>query len=174
MPGYVQKLRASVRVALAGDPPLDGVFCLAPWSRTHDGPQTLLELLNGSSRLVPLELPDDGSVRLLTRAAIEWVAPHAGVDPRLQRPGGTDDAEEPVLLRLHGGAELEGLLQLERLGEFNRASDYLNRVEDFFAVETRAGLVLVNKLRIREVRVFAISPLPMTAGTDDVRSRSGA
>jgi hypothetical protein len=79
-----------------------------------------------------------------------------------------------VLLRLHGGAELEGLLQLERLGEFNRASDYLNRVEDFFAVETRAGLVLVNKLRIREVRVFAISPLPMTAGTDDVRSRSGA
>jgi hypothetical protein len=174
MPGYVQKLRASVRVALAGDPPLDGVFCLAPWSRSHDGPQTLLELLNGGERVLPLELPDDGSVRLLTRTAIEWVAPHAGVDPRLQRPNDRDHAEEPVLVRLHGGAEVEGLLQLERAGEFNRASDYLNKVEDFFAVETRAGLMLVNKQRVREVRVFTTAPLPMIAATDEASPRSRA
>ena len=170
MAGFVQKLRASVRVALAGDPPLDGVFCLAPWSRTHDGPQTLLELLNGGGRVLPLELPDDGSVRLLTRAAIEWVAPHAGMDPRLQRPQTAGTGEEPVLVRLHGGAEVAGLLQLERAGEFNRASDHLNRVEDFFAVETRDGLVLVNKQRVREVRVFAAAPLPM--GIDEANARA--
>lgn len=161
MPGYVQKLRASVRVALTGDPPVDGVFCLAPWSRVHDGPQTLIELLNGGGRVLPLEMPEDGSVRLITRTAIEWVAPHAGVEAHLQRPPGAASAEEPVRVRLADGRDLDGMLQLERLGEFNRASDYLNGVEDFFAVETREGLFLVNKLRVREVRVFVDAPLPM-------------
>jgi hypothetical protein len=161
MPGYVQKMRATVRVVLAGDPPVDGVFCLAPWSRGHDGPQTLLELLNGGARVLPLEVPD-GSVRLLTRTAITWVAPHAGVDARLHRPPGhAGNAEEPVRLRLADGGEIEGLLQLERLGEFNRASDFLNLTDDFFAVETREGLVLVNKLQVREVRVFVMAPLPV-------------
>ena len=161
MAGYVQKLRALVRVLLAGDEPTDGVLCLAPYARFHDGPQTLLELLNSGDRVIPLEVPEDGSVRLVTRTEIVWVAPHAGVEARLQRhPGLRTAHEEQVRVRLVDGSFLEGLLQLELPNELNRASDFLNLADDFFALETDEGLLLVNKLRVREVRVFVAAPMP--------------
>jgi hypothetical protein len=52
------------------------------------------------------------------------------------------------------------LLQLELPNELNRASDYLNLADDFFTLETSEGLLLVNKFRVREVRVFVASPMP--------------
>jgi hypothetical protein len=161
MAGYVQKLRALVRVLLAGDEPVDGVMCLAPYSRSHDGPQTLLELLNSGDRMIPLEGLDDPAVHLLTRAEIVWAAPHAGVEARLQRPLVKLQSEEHVRIRLSDGTQLEGLLQLERIGELNRASDFLNLGDDFFAVETDEGLLFVNKLRVRDVRLFSAAPLPV-------------
>src|SRR5262245_57363562 len=136
MPGYVQKLRASVRVRVADDDPVDGVMCLAPYARFHDGPQTLLELLNSDDRMIPLEGLEDDGVCLLTRADIVWVGPHEGVEARLQRPAMTMPNEERVRIRLYDGSVLEGLLQLERIGELNRASDFLNMRDDFFALET--------------------------------------
>jgi hypothetical protein len=165
MPEYVQKLRANVRVVMAGDEPVDGVLCLAPYARFHEGPQTLIELLNGGDRMVPLEMPDDGSVRLLTRTGIAWVAPHAGVEARLQRPSSHQVTnEEQVVVRLADGGQIEGLLQLELPSEFNRASDFLNLTADFFAVETADGVVFVNKLQVREVRLYSASPLPLDRG----------
>jgi len=165
MPGYVQKLRATVTVQIAGDDPVDGVLCLAPYARFHDGPQTLLELLNGGDRVMPVECPSDGSVRLVTRTEIVWVAPHAGVDARLQRPASCRVThEEQVRVRLADGSVLEGLLQIELPNELNRASDFLNLAEDFFALETDDGVRFVNKLRVREVRLFAVSPLPLERG----------
>lgn len=164
MAGYVQKLRASVRVLLAGDEPVDGVLCLAPYSRSHDGPQTLLELLNSGDRMIPLEGLDDAAVHLLTRAEIVWAGPHAGVAARLQRPQVTSQSEERVRIRMSDGTTIEGLLQLERIGELNRASDFLNLGADFFAVETDEGLLFVNKLRVRDVRLFSAAPMPVEQG----------
>jgi len=160
MAGYVQKLRALVRVLLAGDEPVDGVMCLAPYSRSHDGPQTLFELLNSGDRMIPLEGLDDPAVHLLTRTEIVWAAPHAGVEARLQRPHVKLQSEERVRIRLSDGSTVEGLLQLERIGELNRASDFLNLGDDFFAVETDDGLLFVNKLRVRDVRLFSAAPMP--------------
>lgn len=161
MKGYVQKLRATVRVLLAGDQPVDGVMCLAPYSHSHDGPQTLLELLNSGDRLIPLEGFDDESVHLLARSEIVWAAPHAGVEARLQRPVVQAPSEERVRIRLSDGTTVEGMLQLERIGQLNRASDYLNLSSDFFAVETDEGLLFVNKLRVRDVRLFTSAPMPI-------------
>lgn len=161
MGGYVQKLRCSVRVLLAGDQPVDGVMCLAPYSHSHDGPQTLLELLNSGDRLIPLEGLDDASVHLLARAEIVWAAPHAGVEARLQRPRVATESEERVRIRLSDGTTVEGMLQLERSGQLNRASDFLNLRDDFVSVETEEGLLFVNKLRVRDVRLFMAAPLPI-------------
>jgi hypothetical protein len=162
MAGYVQKLRASVRVLLVGDPPIDGVLCLAPYARFHDGPQTLLELLNSGDRMVPLEGGEEGTVRLITRSEIVWVAPHSGVEARLQRHTSFQVTnEEQVRIRLVDGTSLDGLLQLELPSEFNRASDFLNMTDDFFALESVDGLRFINKLRVREVRLFTASPLPV-------------
>ena len=161
MGGYVQKLRASVRVLLAGDEPVDGVMCLAPYSHAHDGPQTLLELLNSGDRLIPLEGVEDESFHLLTRAEIVWAAPHAGVEARLQRPRLHAASEERVRIRLSDGTTVEGMLQLERIGQLNRASDFLNLSDDFFSVETDDGLLFVNKLRVRDVRLFNAAPMPI-------------
>lgn len=161
MAGYVQKLRARVRLVLAGDEPVDGVLCLAPYSHLHEGPQTLLELLNSGDRMLPLESLDDESVHLLTRAEIVWAAPLAGVEARLQRPVVKSPSEEQVRIRMSDGSVIEGLLQLERIGELNRASDFLNLRDDFFAVETAQGLHFVNKLRVRDVRLFIAAPMPI-------------
>jgi hypothetical protein len=33
--------------------------------------------------------------------------------------------------------------------------------DDFFALETDEGLLFVNKQRVRDIRLFIVSPLPM-------------
>ena len=47
--------------------------------------------------------------------------------------------------------------------DFNRASDFLNLIDDCFPLVVEDGIVLVNKLqRASRSRLFETSPLPVT------------
>lgn len=167
MPEFIEKLRVHVRISRPGEPPVEGVVSLMPDSGCHTGPETLLELLDPPDGFIPFERSLDDAVLLISRPDIQWlmVNPHVAID--LVRPQAFRFArEERVRVRLRGGEELDGLLQMELPRDVNRTSDYLNGHERFFPLTTRQGIFLIQKAAVREVLLTEESPQPLadTAG----------
>jgi hypothetical protein len=149
----IQKLRAPVRLSQPGESPHDGFLCLLP---ELDGrrPETILELLNSSRRVIPFLRPADDSVVLLTRLNIDWVVVGAQVDPAWVMPRrfpGT--REQSVQLHFLDGRSMEGDVRWHSPGADIRLSDFLNDPADFYPLATRVGTLMVNKSRVRETRV---------------------
>ena len=143
MPQFISKLRVPARVTMAGLPPLEGMLSLCPRAEFHDGPETLIELLNGGERVLPLEIEADRAVALLTRCEIDTVEPLVGTSARLVVPMALRVTREERVRsrRCAATARSNGTLRFELPDELNRASDFLNGHEDFFALDTARGLV---------------------------------
>lgn len=168
MPEFIEKIRVTVRVSRPGEPVLEGTFSLAPSTEFHDGPETLLELLNSPTTMLPFQRLADDATLLLTRLDLQWVMAGPGVDPELLRPRSYRyTREERVRVRLRSGDELEGLLQMELPELMNRASDYMNGPEPFFPLTTRQGIFLIQKASARELRLYSSSPLPLPDGVPE-------
>lgn len=162
MPEYIPKLRAAVRICQPGQEPVVGFLSLAPQAEFHAGPETLLERLNLRDRVIPFQRLEDDAMLMVSRLDLEWVAATSSVAPELVCPATyVITREERVRLRFKSGEEIEGLLQMELPENFNRASDFLNGSEDFFALVTKDGVRLVNKLAMLDLRVYESSPLPV-------------
>ena len=165
MPEYIDKLRVTVRVSRSGEPVVEGVCSLAPESQFHSGPETLLELVNYPATMLPFQRLADDATLLLSRPDIQWLMAGPGVAPELVRPHTYRfTREERVRVRLSGGEELDGLLQMELPENINRASDFLNGPDAFFPLTTRQGTFLIQKARVREILLFDSSPLPLPDG----------
>ena len=151
----IQKLRAPVRLSQPGDMPLDGYFCLLPEMDGHPGPETILELLNSTRRVIPFFQVADDNVVLLTRLNIDWVVPGAQVDADWIMPKRLHAIrEQSVRLQFFDGREMEGAVRWgSPLGADIRLSDFLNDPADFYPLVTRLGILMVNKNRVRETRV---------------------
>ena len=158
MTEYVEKHRASVRVCLPGQDPIDGHIALSHVSRSRQGSETILELLNMPQRVVPIMMPEFQTL-LVTRLNIDWVLAGTGVDPDLVCPRSyIVSREESVQVTFNDGRIIDGMIQMELPDDMNRASDFLNCSDDFFPLRTRLGIVIVNKARIRDTRVHSPSP----------------
>ena len=165
MPEYIEKIRVTVRVSRPGEPAVEGAVSLATVSEFHSGPETLLELLNAPLRVIPFERQADHAMLLLNRHDLQWVMASPQVREELIRPQTFSfTREERVCVRMQGGAEMEGVLQMELPERLNRASDYLNGLEDFFPLSTQKGIFLIHKHHVRETRLFDSSPLPVPDG----------
>lgn len=166
MAEYVPKLRVPVVVVQAGEPPLRGALSLALHSANRVGPESVFDRLNTPDRLVPFHRAEDDAMLMLSRGALEWVMAGPGVEESRVCPAPIfTTAEERVGLRFQSGGTLEGMLRIELPSHLNRASDFLNGVDDFFPIVTDEGLRLVNKAQILDVVIFESSPLPPSAGT---------
>ena len=163
MAEYLEKERIHVRISLTGEDPLDGELSLAPVAEAHDGPESVLDILNGPSRFIPFVRGDDRSVLLLSRTNINWMVTGPGVDTQRVCPANfMVTREESVHVTFTDGRGIDGLIQMELPEGMNRASDFLNCPEEFFALRSRLGVVLVNKTRVRDVLVHEPSPLPIS------------
>ena len=163
MAQYIHKLRAAVRLSMPGQDPLDGELALAPVSPIGSGPETILELLNSPHHVIPLMLGSDDGVLLVNRLNINWVMAGHGVDSELVGPRTfLVTREETVHVTLADGAAIDGLIQMELPADKNRVSDFLNAPEEFFALRTRLGIVMVNKTHVRDIRVTQPSPKPVS------------
>lgn len=163
MAEYVDKLRVVALVSEPGEEAVEGVFALNPQAQFHDGPETLLERLNSTDRVIPFQRSEDDAVLLLNRLEIEWVLPAPNESKELICPQTYRvTREEHIRVRLRSGEALEGLLRMELPEWFNRASDFLNGPEHFFPLVTERGVVLVNKLCVLSTRLFETSPEPVT------------
>lgn len=150
----IQKLRAPVRLSQPGDSPLDGYFCLLPDLDGQGRPETILELLNSSRRVIPFFRIADDNVVLFTRLNIDWVVPGAQVDSEWVMPRRIHATrEQSVHLQFFDGREMEGAVRWTSPNADIRLSDFLNDAADFFPLVTRVGILIVNKNRVRETRV---------------------
>lgn len=167
MPHFVEKIRVPVRLTAAGGTAMDGQLLVSSRAAYHDGPETLLESLNQPRRVIPFLRAIDGATLLLARDQIDWVAASGDVDETLvgPRPDFVTH-EERVEVRLRGGGTWSGMLRMEMPPGLNRASDFLNGDGEFFGLWTRSGLVLINKSRMLQTRVFQSSPMPLESHTD--------
>jgi hypothetical protein len=161
MAQYIEKIRVPVRLSQPGCVPVDGYLALDPTAQYHPGPETVLERVNAPDRVVPFQRGQDEAILLVSRADIEWIAADPAVAVTLVCPPNyTVTGEEHVRLRLIGGGELEGKIQMELPPEQNRASDFMNGGEDFFPLLTPFGILLVNKHRVSSMALSAPSPMP--------------
>ncbi|MGH7731867.1 MAG: hypothetical protein ACRENJ_11530 [Candidatus Eiseniibacteriota bacterium] len=151
----IQKLRASVRLSQPGESPVDGYLCLAPEVEGERRPETILELLNSSRRVIPFLRGADESVGLLTRLNIDWVVVGGQVDPAWVMPKRFPAMrEQSVRLQFSDGRTMEGDVRWPSPAATDiRLSDFLNDPADFFPLATRVGIMMVNKNRVRETRV---------------------
>ncbi|TMQ63496.1 MAG: hypothetical protein E6K78_10560 [Candidatus Eisenbacteria bacterium] len=162
MPEFISKLRVAVRIRQTGEEPVDGFLLLLPQAEFHRGPETILERLNATDRLIPFVRRSDGATLLVGRPELEWVAAARTVAAGLVlQQSHFVTHEERVAVRFRSGEEMEGLIQMELPEMLNRASDFLNGSDDFFALLTSAGTFLVNKGQVLHTRLFEASPLPI-------------
>lgn len=165
MPLYIDKTRVHLDIAEPGREPMRGVVALAPGTRSHSGPETVLDLLNSSARVIPVNRPADGTTVLFTRLQISWVLAGSQVQRERIWPGTYRiTKEERVLVEMEDGSLLAGRIQMELPDHLNRASDFLNGEGDFFPLIARAGIYVINKSKVRATQLFEASPLPVEVG----------
>lgn len=129
-----------------------GVVYVMERVQHHDGPETVLEMLNRPEGFFAFRPAAEGDVLLVSKAHTMWLtvdrqAPIA--DPaRLSaaRMLGTE-------LVLAGGATLGGWASVELPGDHARLLDYLNTSDGlFFAVWTHAATHYVNRAHVLYAR----------------------
>lgn len=162
MPEYIEKARVAVSVGIPGEQPVKGLFYLSPRSPIHEGPESILELLNSTLRVIPIVMNDNDTVLLLSRQSVEWVLPGVDVESKyVLAPPVLVTREEDVHITFNDSRTVRGVLQMELPANMNRVSDFLNAPGDFFPLRTKHGIMLVNKDRVRQIRVLAPSPPPI-------------
>jgi hypothetical protein len=155
MPAYVRKLQVPVRLSQPNLAPRDGSFQLYPTVGRENRPETMLELLNSERSVIPFILEEDATVLLLTRMNIDWVAIGPGVESRLiVPPDNPITHEQRVELRFIDESRVDAGLRWNQDQEAVRLSDFLNATEEFLAARTGFGTLIVNKGRIREMRII--------------------
>jgi len=151
---YVQKLRAPVRLSQPNQDPRDGWLLLYPQVEAEGRTESLVELLNSKRDVIPFIPTDDTSVLLLTRLNIDWVVVGSGVERSFVfPPGGFPTREQRAEMQFVDLRRLEVGIQWRAEGELIRLSDFLSSPVDFVTAQTGFGTLIVNKHRVREIRI---------------------
>jgi hypothetical protein len=149
MSGVIPKRKVSVKLRLQSGEERRGTLYLDFIDTIHRGEQTLLDKFNDDYPWIPF-LPAAGEVEILNRDWIIQVEPGDGIQQQLVRK---EDSpvfrREQVTLSLVDGRSLEGRIAMDLPDEFSRVSDFLNFPQNFFALETAQGPVLVSKRHVR-------------------------
>jgi hypothetical protein len=162
LPPFLDKIRIPVTVAQRGLKPVEGHLFLLPVARFHDGPETVLDLLNTELHVVPFEPVTNDGVFLLTRMHVDWVRVREAGYERYVRPTHHEVTHtEPVEITLVDGQVLRGRIEMELPPDLNRASDFLKGAGEFYPLTTDIGTLIVNKGRVLRTRLFRASPAPI-------------
>lgn len=143
----IPKREVPVRVSLASGDVLSGLVFLDFIDVIHRGEQTLLDKFNDDYEWFPVRIGE--TTEIVNRERVVLVEPGHGLPAELMRK---DSAavfrRESVGVRLSSGALLEGRIEMDLPDEFCRVSDFLNFPQNFFALETENGPVLVAKRHV--------------------------
>ena len=124
----VEKQAVDAQVLLTDGSQIDGSLFLSPLSRSHEGPQTVLDLMEEAGQVLPFR-KTDGGFTLLGTATIAAV--------RLAGEAGSDTEfldRIPVQVRLQGNHQVSGNFLSEQ-GAGERISSVLDNPSEWFRVE---------------------------------------
>ena len=144
----IPKIPVSVEIRTKGGVVLTGSLFLGEGQK---GQESVLELLNGDSRFLVVEL-ESGEVTFLRLAGLSLVslrdedafAAHGGLDPF----AADLCSEVPLQIVFDDGNELAGIASYELPAERCRVQDLLNAPEPFFRFYHDDHLSFVNKWRV--------------------------
>lgn len=140
------KCRANVHFSTGGS--LDVHFFLGYQAETHNGPETLLDLLNSDRTFVPIEDILMNEVLLIGKTRIVYVElPEGGAV--LQ---GENFNELPVTVELVNGESLRGSFPTDLPPESRRASDYLNLMPQYICLQSNPKWLVINKGYVLSVK----------------------
>lgn len=143
MSQVIPKRKVEVRVHLVDGEVCHGSVFLDYIDVIHRGEQTLLDKLNDDYLWFPMG--GDG-LQILNRSHVILVEPETGLAANLVCSQNSPVyRREHVTVRLQGGREIDGQIAMDLPDDFSRVSDFLNFPQNFFAVETSRGPVLVSK-----------------------------
>lgn len=118
----------------------------------HDGPETLVEMLNRAEPFVPLALPA-GGIALLPKAQIALIAVSNGTT-EIETDAERQSVAKVIGLEVEmlGGRVLRGWATMELPPTRARALDFLNESGAFFALVTDSAHWVIHRAHIRGVR----------------------
>jgi hypothetical protein len=135
---HVDKLECPVTLFLQDGLVREGVVFLSPFSPSHAGAQTLLELVNEEAPFFPFRR-DDGSFSLVNKALVSHL--------RFQAPPPEDwplGHRIEVSLAFAGGEVLRGTLTVQAPEGKDRLQDFLNLRQTFIQIDCGDAHYLVN------------------------------
>ncbi len=158
-----------MQLSQSNQEPLAGWLLLSPRTDQEDRPETVVELLNAPRVVLPFVQDTSRTILLLTRSNIDWVAVEVAVAPELVLPPDRSATRERhVELRLADESRIDGIVRLDASRCNLRQPDFLNGCDDFFALKTDFGTLIVNRRRIREAR--PIDPASRSVEHDTLRA----
>jgi hypothetical protein len=150
----VPKEKMTVLLRVPPEPPEEKTLFLSPFADTHQGRETLSDLLLRNERFLPV-LEQDSLLLLVQKSRIQWIEvyqPEHAEWYYYQMREGTPKAK--ILVEFTTGETMEGFIHaLTPEGE-RRVSDIVNRSEGFLHLETREGLYLVNLSKVNTVKIL--------------------
>ncbi len=160
----IPKLRAAVRLSQPRLDPRDGWVLLFPDVDDSGRAETVLELLNSDRLVVPFLHREDSSVLLLVRENVDWVAVGANVPNELVfPPDWKSDLSDRVELVFVDDRRIEATIRWGGAETGTRLSDFLGSQDLFIVAEAGFGTLIVNKRRLREIRIVSTSPSPLAS-----------
>ena len=142
--------RISADISLADQARLSGELHVQGRVAQHDGPETLLEMLNRPDAFFPVTL-GEGKVAFVAKAQVSVVA----CSPTLG-PGDPErlSAAKTIALEIvmSGGAEFRGWATMELPPTRARTLDYLNAAGTFFSLHGEDATRFINRAFVRVVR----------------------
>lgn len=150
MSDWASTERIRAEIILADQARLEGELHVQGRVGLHDGPETVLEMLNRDEIFFPLTLAET-QVAFVAKSQVSVVvcASEIGVtDPELIGALKIIDLE----VTMAGGAEFRGHATIELPPSRARALDYLNTGGRFFALRNDSATRFINRAHVRVVR----------------------
>ncbi|HWM88331.1 MAG TPA: hypothetical protein VNO33_20895 [Kofleriaceae bacterium] len=147
--------RAAVELCLGGQAARRVELFLAEnvdkvWPR-----QAVLDLLEGDRRFLPCRDIELGTLTLINRDHIMWlaIAPHdlRDIGAESAELGPLFDQRYPVTLQLAGGIKLDGAILYSAPVEHARLADHMNHPGSFLALHWSDQVLLVRKSAVLEI-----------------------
>jgi hypothetical protein len=148
----VEKSRAEATLTLSNGSSVSGAFFISGSSRTHAGPESIKDVLNGETGFFPFQV-DNGSgatTILLNRDHVLFLELVDRTEAR-RDPGYEVATERLVTMLLSNGTRLRGAVRVYRPQGRDRLSDFARAAETFRYLEADHATYIVNVRHLVEL-----------------------
>ncbi|MCX7830185.1 MAG: hypothetical protein N2445_03885 [Acidobacteria bacterium] len=150
----IPKEKRTVLLRVPPAPPDEKTLFLSPFADSHQGRETLSDLLMKKDKFLPV-LESNNSLLLVRKSSIQWIEilqPEETEWYYMEMRVGTPRAK--ILVEFTTGDTMEGFIHALTPEGDRRVSDVVNLSEGFLHLESREGLYLINLEKVSTIRII--------------------